>query len=65
MYRLSKKEKANRPLLKLLNNGYKFALIGRNGAVLKPGRFKLEIEPFKKMFPGSKIMEIEKLLQTD
>lgn len=65
MYRLSKKERANRPIHKLLNQGFVFAIVGANGAVLKPSRYKLELTGFLKIYPGSSIVEIKSLLKGD
>lgn len=63
MYRLSEKERHNKPLHNLLNNGYKYALISSTGAILKTVRYSYQLETMKKGFPNSCIKPITELLK--
>lgn len=62
MYRLSKKQKIEKPIHDLLNNGYKFVIVGSNGKLLKPGRIKLELQRFLICYHGAEVVELKSLL---
>lgn len=62
MYKLSMREKLNKPLWGLLNNGYRFALIKRDGEIIKAVRYAYQLDIEKKVHRGSKIVRIKDLL---
>lgn len=76
MFKLNQKETHNRPIEKLLQNGFRFALVSSTGAevlhktgscsfehVLKAERYAYKLDLFKKQFRGSKVIEIKTFLR--
>ncbi|EDH7741202.1 hypothetical protein CB599_11620 [Salmonella enterica subsp. enterica serovar Adjame] len=62
-FRLSKKEKHNAPLHKLLCNGFRFALVNSENNVIHSARYEYQLEQVKPRYPKNfRIVEIKSLL---
>jgi len=58
MYRIDPKIKAAKKWHKLLNNGYRFALVNAAGEIVRAARFEYELKVIKKYQPQLKQLNI-------
>ena len=62
MFKLSEKERHNRPINALLNNGLVFTLVDKQGRILKSACYEYQLTIVKKCNKGSKVLRTKDLL---